>query len=267
MRGTILTAVLLSSVLISYAQESRIELIGQILNAETKEPVPFVHVINANQELGTTSNTEGRFWMKMKKTDTLKLSAIGFNSFLFTLKEDITTTKLYVTLELNSSTLELEPVKVFAYRNEQALKQAIINTKVPLEEDSQRIELPGFYYGPPKKPKDLRFGPNGITVTGPFALLQRKFGREAKESKKLLKLNKQNNYQKQIQSKYNKQVVMELTGLKEDQVEDFMEFCALKDSFLGSASEYEIAVAVNGCLTDLNKINVADSLADKLSDH
>ncbi|MEM6524639.1 MAG: carboxypeptidase-like regulatory domain-containing protein [Bacteroidota bacterium] len=267
MRVTLLIAFLLFSVLNGYAQEPRIELIGQILNAETKEPVPFVHVVNENQKLGTTSNTEGRFWMKMKKSDTLKLSAIGFNPLLFTLKEEVTTMKLYVTLELNSSTLELEPVKVFAYRNEEALKRAILNTEVSLEKDSQSIQLDGFYYGPTKKPKDIHFGPLGISVTGPFSILQRKFGKAAKEKKKLSRFNKQSDYRKKIDLKYNREIVLELTGLKEDRVEDFMNFCQLKDTFLGPASEYEIAVVVSKCLTDFNKLNLVDSLTDKHPEH
>ncbi|MEM9391499.1 MAG: carboxypeptidase-like regulatory domain-containing protein, partial [Bacteroidota bacterium] len=108
-----------------FAQETQVEIIGEIVDSASKEAVPYVHIINDQLKLGTVSNTEGRFWIKMQRPDTLKFSAIGFETFIFTLKEDVTTDKLMVTIELNSSTMELQPVKVFAFRNEEALKQAL----------------------------------------------------------------------------------------------------------------------------------------------
>lgn len=248
------------------AQESQVEIVGRVINAESKDPVPFVHIVNNSKNVGTTSNTEGRFWIKMYSSDTLTFSAIGFNKYTFTLQENMDRDKLLVTIALNLSTMELQPVKVFAYRNEESLKKAIIDTEVPIEE-SNRMELPGFYYGPEKKPRDVHFGPAGIAVTGPFTLLSRKFGKEAKENKKVAKFTEKTRQRKQIDYKYNREVVKELTGLKEDKVDEFMIFCQLKDSFLDPASEYEIAVALNQCLVDFNRVTLADSVNNDPENH
>ena len=69
-------------------------------------------------------------------------------------------------------------------------------------------------------------------------------------------------YQEIIKAKYNQAVVMELTGLPEEKVEEFMEFCKLEDSFLGPASEYEIAVAVNKCMVDFSQITLSPDSID-----
>ena len=45
----------------SYSQDKKIEITGEIINAETKEPVPYVHIVNDRQNQGTTSNSQGRF--------------------------------------------------------------------------------------------------------------------------------------------------------------------------------------------------------------
>ena len=245
---------------VSYAQSDQIEIIGEIIDSENKEAVPYVHIVNDHLKLGTVSNTEGRFWIKMLKEDTLKFSAIGFETFMFTLKDEVTTDKLMVTIELNLSTMELQPVKVFAFRNEEALKRALLDTEVPLEEQQRGIQLPGFYYGPEKKPKDLVFGNNGVAISGPFSLIQKKFSREAKERKKISKFVQQTDYQKQIKAKYNQAVIIELTGLPEDKVDEFMDFCKLSDAFLGPASEYEIALAVNKCFVDFKATTPIDSI-------
>ena len=238
-----------------FAQETQVEIIGEIVDSESKEAVPYVHIINDQLKLGTVSNTEGRFWIKMQRQDTLKFSAIGFETFIFTLKEDVTTDKLMVTIELNSSTMELQPVKVFAFRNEEALKQALLDTEVPLNEQQRGIQLPGFYYGPVK---EVKISPLG----NPLSFIASKFSREEKEKKMVAKYQKQVDYQKQIQAKYNQTVIIELTGLPEDKVEEFMDFCKLNDSFLGPASEYEIAIAVNKCLVDFQATAPIDSLPE-----
>lgn len=91
------------------AQDNPVEIIGEIIDSEKKEAVPYVHIVNDQLKLGTVSNTEGRFWIKMQREDTLQFSAIGFDTFIFTLKDHVVSDKLVVTIELNLSTMELSP--------------------------------------------------------------------------------------------------------------------------------------------------------------
>ncbi len=58
------------------SQDHHIEIIGEIIDAEKKEAVPYVHIVNEQLKLGTVSNTAGRFWIKMLREDTLMFSAI-----------------------------------------------------------------------------------------------------------------------------------------------------------------------------------------------
>lgn len=244
------------------AQKRNIEIVGEIVDAETREPIPYVHILNTKDQKGTVSNTQGRFWVTIEEGDSLLLSAIGFDKYVFALKDNIETGQLLLTIELNKSTMELQPVKVFAFKNEEGLKQALKGAKIPLEEPDSKIELPGFYYGPKKKPKDLQFESNKITLTGPFSLIERKWSKRAKERMRLKNYESQYQYHKLIKTKFNEDVIMELTGLPKDEVEKFMDFCKLSDAFLGPASEYEIAVAVKKCLTDFNEVVIGDSIKD-----
>lgn len=243
---SIFLMLLCSSALTVLGQDQYIEITGTIIEADTKEPVPYVHIVNRNIGKGTVSNTEGRFWIKMSKSDTVQFSAIGFEPYMFTLKEQVTTDRINVTIELNTSTMELQPVKIFAYKDEQALKKAMIAMDVPIESEKKGIQLPGFYYGPTKEVKP--------SLLNPISLLHSKLSREIKEQQKLTEYRQQENYQNLIKAKYNESVVLELTGLPEDKIEEFMNFCKLEDSFIGRASEYEIAVAVNRCLNDFEII-------------
>ncbi|MEP2774202.1 MAG: carboxypeptidase-like regulatory domain-containing protein [Fulvivirga sp.] len=231
---------------VSFAQE--IEISGQIIDKETNDAVPFVHIVNASINKGTVSNTEGRFWIRMDKQDTLQFSAIGFETYAFTLQPNITTDKINVTIELNTSTMELAPVKVFAFRNEQALKRALIEMDAPLEEQ-EKFTIPGL---PAKKVRSAEGG--GIGIGGPLTMIAKAFSKEEKEKKLLKKYEKAYDYQKVLTSKYNETIVMEITNLPEDKVEDFMKFCVLEDSFIYRASEYDLAVVLNQCLLDFKKL-------------
>lgn len=224
-------------------KQQSVEIIGEIVDSETNDAVPYVHVVNKRAGEGTVSNTEGRFWITMQREDTLLLSAIGFETFAFTLKDEVTTDKMVVTISMNLSTMQLKPVKVFAFRDEAALKKALLETRVPIEDNKRGIELPGFYYGPRKEVKPSAFG-------NPISFIASKFSKEIKEKKKLAEFEQKYDYQKLVKAKYNEHVVIKITGMAEDKVEEFMEFCKFDDSFIGRASEYEIVVAVNRCYSD-----------------
>lgn len=235
--------------IVCYAQTNTVEVIGEITNSETKEAIPYVHVLNVNSKNGTASNTEGRFWINMAPGDTLALSAIGFQAYQFVIKEEIKTDKLIVNIELSPSTLELETVKVFAFRDEYALKRALIDTEVPLEKEDVGIKIPGV------KLSSRTVEGGGISVGGPLTAIGNLFSKEVKEKKKMAQITKEHDHYKNASKKYSKKVVMEITGLPENKVEDFMNFCKIDNSYLAKATEYEIAVVINRCLVDYNVQN------------
>ncbi|UII20350.1 carboxypeptidase-like regulatory domain-containing protein [Fulvivirga ligni] len=256
MPKTLFTALILTFFgVAAFAQEAEIEITGRIIDSETNEPVPYVHVINKTVNKGVVSNTEGRFWVTMDKSDTLVFSSIGFESYAYTIKEDVATDKIDITIALNMSTMELQPVKVFAFRDEKALKQAILNMQVPIGagDDKEPVIATGFV-----RPK-WTSAEGGISMGGPFSAIYNKVSKEAKEKKKLQQFQRSYDRQLLAKSKYNEKVVIELTGLPEDKVEDFMQYCKLEESFIMNSTEYEIAVAVNQCLTKFIKLEEDDT--------
>lgn len=231
------------------AKAQNVEISGQIIDKETQEAVPYVHIINTTTNQGTVSNTEGRFWVTIDKSDTLNFSAIGFETYAFTIKENVTTDKLIITIELNTATMELAPVDVFAYRDEHALKRALIEMDMPLQKED-KLTIPGVKEAQKFNPP----GSGGISMGGPLSAIAKVFSKEEKEKKMLKQYQQKYDYQKVLTSKYNEHVVMEITNLPKDKVEDFMEFCVLEDSFIYRATEYELTVVLNQCLVDFKKL-------------
>lgn len=63
------------------AQENRVT--GQVIDAATSKPLPYVNIVLENQQRGTSADVQGRFSFILKKADTaarLKFSFVGFKT-------------------------------------------------------------------------------------------------------------------------------------------------------------------------------------------
>lgn len=226
--------------------EQKTTIKGEVINKESGERIPYVHVIDKTTNQGTSTDQLGRFEIRINKTDTLIFSAVGFDKDTLLLSEMEVNVDGISQILLSPSTLELAPIEVFAYKDEAAFKQAILDLKLP-EENSHNIIIPGASTGPPK---DLT---GKFALASPLTAVQNLFSKEAKELRKYQEVLKNYPQQKLIREKYNRQVVEEITGLKDDALNDFMLFCNVSDDFIIKANEYEIVLAVNKCYKDFLK--------------
>lgn len=85
----------------SFAQIS-----GAILNAETKEKVPFVNVWILDKNIGTTANEFGVFTLKSTNADDVVFSAIGYE------RTTIRLDTIYHTIELTPSVVQLSELVI-----------------------------------------------------------------------------------------------------------------------------------------------------------
>lgn len=217
---------------------------GVIISKEDNKPVPFVHVVNINTKQGVASNFQGRFTLNMKTTDSLIFSAIGFDKFVFELKEDIDATRLDITIEMNTNSMELAPVQIFAYRDVRTLKQAILELDVATESDNTRIQVPGFYYGSRKEVEPT-------VLQNPVSFLYSKVSKRAKDERKYKRLEVEYDaWRNSVIDKYNPILVQEITGLSEEEIDKFMLFCKIDDRFVKLSTQYQVVVAINKCLEE-----------------
>lgn len=224
---------------------SPIAIRGAIISKETGERVPFVHIINQTKGLGTTSDLHGKFAIKVGPTDTLVFSAVGYEKLALILADEAINLDEPIQISLAPATYELDPVQVQAFKDEAGFKQDILNMRLPEE---KKIVIPGTYDGP--RDPNARFS----LASGPFSAVQNMFSKEAKEIKKYKEVIRDYPREKTIISKYNRQIVEEITGLKDEALNDFMLFCKVPDDFILTANDYEIVLAVNNCYKDFIKV-------------
>jgi hypothetical protein len=92
-----------------------------------------------------------------------------------------------------------------------------------------------------------------MTIRGPITALYNKFSKEARERRKLDAYKKQSQVQKLVDSKYNIEVVKNVTKLNEEGAKRFMEWCRFEEDFLIKATAYELTVAMLKCLEEFPK--------------
>lgn len=214
---------------------------GEIINKETGDIVPYVHIIDESKSLGTTSDLNGRFEVMIDPADTLVFSAVGFEKSMIIFAHEAIDLEKEVQIALTPSTYELDAVQIHALKDEAAFKQEILNLRLPEE---KKIIIPGTYDGP--RDPNARFA----LARGPLSTVQNMFSKEAKELKKYQEVIRDYPREKAIAAKYNSDIVREITGLKDEELNDFMLFCKVPDDFILTANEYEIVLAVNNCYKD-----------------
>lgn len=238
------------------AEENRaleVKLSGKILEREDGESVPYVHIINKNTKEGTTSDLSGDFFILINPLDTIIFSAVGFEDYIFTFsKTEIKSRHYFIKIALNYSTFQLAPVTIFAFKDEASFKNDILNLNLP--DSAKKIIIPGSFEGIPEPAKTKVYLNRGLACSGCITSFLNRFNKEAKENKKLRKAVAELPRQQEIYEKYNSEIVEKITGLKENQLNEFMLFCEISEDYILMANKYEIVVAVNGCYEEFLKI-------------
>jgi len=67
-------------VLILFSNLAFCQIKAVIINSETEEKIPFVNIWVENENIGTTSNEKGEFYLNADNTKTIIFSAIGFEN-------------------------------------------------------------------------------------------------------------------------------------------------------------------------------------------
>ena len=84
--------------------------IGQVIDAATKEPLPYVNIGLLNKNIGTVSDETGYFELevntKQNSLDTLRFSMIGFETKSYTLNDFINQNEIEVYLTEKSTALD-----------------------------------------------------------------------------------------------------------------------------------------------------------------
>ena len=214
---------------------------GRIIDVETGRGIAFAQILNESRRISTISDTSGRYAIPGNIGDTLVFSVLGYLGKYIVLNEENMQNVLVTGLA--SRTYDIAEVTVFGYTSYPQFKR-----------EFQRLKLPKT------ETEKLRESLHDIAVEigkeARYQLAMEKAARggnlfsadilspEEVQRLKLKEIMKEERIQGVIDKKFNRQIVSDLTGLKDVELDDFMLFCKLDRKFLLKSNQYDILVKV-----------------------
>ncbi len=223
---------------------------GQILDKDTKKPVPYALIVNIKKGNSTQSDTAGRFLITMTKKDSLRISCLGYKPVYWTIADKHPQSRHFNTvIYMNRRYYRLPAVDVFAVRWKTFVYQ-IAHTKVEKDKTQEQLKV---WVDKAISKEDLQ----ALTIASRgvgFVI-----GGKTKYEKELAKIKKMEKYsemEKRIEEKFNPQLVSTITGLKGKELEKFMDFLNFDRDFILRTPQYDLVIIIKQIYDEYKKGNL-----------
>ena len=213
----------------------------RLLDMGSGKPVPYASVRILGSSKGLSADSNGFFSLVISQRDTLRISSIGYFDLLYTKKPE-KYTSYFETLSMRSRIFELSAVEVTGKRR--------LNLDNPLLRWEYKAKFQPkvwLFYEPTGEPPP----PPGIG--SPISYLYDRFSRRGRDARKLRDMVAERARRKWFARRYNAAKVQEWTGLSDDEIGEFMQFCPMPDAFLEEAGDYDIIERTFRCLEEFDQ--------------
>ncbi len=241
----------------NYAQteNNTITLSGTVFNKKDSFPIPKVSIMNYRTLDGVICTSKGYFEITIAKGDSLCFTAMGFDNYILSFKENNSNN---LNIYLTEATYNLKEVTIWPYANKDEFKKAFKELQLP----DDRVELnlpevkvdsvPTIHLGGAKVfIKDAKLT---MVREGPFTKLYEQYSKAGRERTAYRELLVKDANEKMVALKYNVAFVKNVTGIKDDdQAASLMEYCCLPEEFVLNANEYDLVLAVEDCYQEYIK--------------
>lgn len=226
----LLVSLILIACFSSKLNAQKLLLSGEIVSpADT--PIDGVHILNTNTNELAITDQSGFFSLSMHKTHVLRISAVGFKTYYYSLRHPINTDINYVRITLQAVTVALKNIDIIA------------------KEEPRAENL----FRPKPLPSPFSFGYQGIqhgvkpTAMNPISLLYNWLSKEGKQNKKLEELLNEDEVKKIVSQRYESDIIWELTGYTGKELENLKKHCNLSDYFVANSSDYDFLYRIKKC--------------------
>lgn len=207
-----------------YFPEDMVKVSAQVRDDLSGVAIPYVNVINQRVRGGTMADKDGRFVLQADPTDTLTFKSIGYIDKRVPVSELISSENAIVLLA---------PVRYLI-------------GGVEITGEGQKVNMSGIPVGktssiPIELRTDFNSKPKLLTaVFHPGSFLYYKLSKSEKEKRHVLTAIRTDREWQLFSLVYNKQIVERLTGLKGDELDNFMVYFNAFSNLRFSATTYEV---------------------------
>ena len=218
---------------------------GKIVKSENLSAMESVNIVNLNQVIGTTTNSEGDFEIRAKANDTLHLSYLGYKSIKVKVSNDWVKYGTSTTIELTELAFALEEVNVNKLKLTGYL--AIDIKQVPIQKNV-RYSISGLNSG---YESSLR-SPSMVTkvlgaIFNPADFLHNIFGKKPREMRKLREMKKQDEIRNLLASRFDREMLIALLQVDKIDLDLLISECNYSTDFIRTANDLQILDAISEC--------------------
>lgn len=121
---------------------------GTVIDAKTKQPLPFVNISFANANIGTTTDFDGNYYLETQwATSKLLASFVGYNTDTLKVQKGKTQT---LNFELTETSITMEEVTIVAqkekYRNKDNPAVTLIKNVIANKDNNRKESMDYFEY-------------------------------------------------------------------------------------------------------------------------
>ena len=224
---------------------------GQVISNQDKSPLKGAHLFNLNSVIGTITDDEGKFQLVTQAQDTVYISYLGFQSIKLKISNDLLKGNELV-IELHEKAEEIEEIVVKSHKLIGVLE---IDAKNVPKDKYARIHingLPQTYEVGVKQRKN--FNSPLDALFRPIDFVYNMFGKKPKQLRKLKKLRDDDHLREMLESKFNRELMMEYLDMDAQELTELLNECNYSDYFIQQASDLQLIEAVLLCYENYKAI-------------
>ena len=217
---------------------------GIIINNNTRQPLPYVNIININKVRGATTDSRGYFEIDVQPNDTLHFTILGYQSLRVRVTNDWIKNKS-TKIQLTEKAIALEEVIIRPFNLTGYLE---VDSKLIPTKENYRYSISGLTQGY----EAGEYSPNAFgrvlgSIFNPTDMLYNFFGKNPKELKKLKEMKKDDTVRNLLESKFDRETISVLLGVDKNELAEILQRCNYSEAFIQTANDLQIMDAISGC--------------------
>lgn len=215
--------------------DSLISISGQVIDSKSLATIPLATIKIKNTRVGAICDSIGLFNLRIQEDDTLEISTLGYKTKEWVLPNEYNSYNTIFKIKLDVKSYQLEEVNISSWRNWNEFKEEFIHTDLPKEKKpTADFNLPEVQMQNIRDKIAFNTAPDMIGGLLYYAskLLVKKKKPQIIFSDEIIELHEQI-----LRSRFNKEIVSELTKEKDKQLEKLMIYINKKTRFTYQNSE------------------------------
>jgi hypothetical protein len=235
--------------------QSYIMLKGSVFSV-TGDALVGAHARNLHRNYGTFTDFRGEFSLVLARNDTLKVTMIGYKTFLFRIPANLPSLNYSIKITLFEDTLMIPAVEIRPYPlTYPEFRQEFITMRTPQEIAVKKLKLPSEPFR-----RKYENPEGGLLLPGPFSLIYDNFSKEAKQRRKMAEILKRNALRSDFLNIISAEIHSHRFGIStDDEIDELIFYCGISRELLDNTPHYMLIVMVENCIARRNEHKGASS--------